>query len=847
MRKFLKNNLMEIFPTIYEAHKIIGNYLKEKDFENAKAVLVDCQNSAVQLGRIIENSEGKGFITAGILEEYCKLVYEIFISISDESNSIEIKEKLDEKLDDVRKSVENDIRVKLEIVFMPYKASMWDSLESVWKAADEDPDCDAYVVPIPYYDRNPDRSFGQCHYEGLEFPEYVPVTHFNKYSIAQRKPDVIYIHNPYDDCNYVTSVDPRFYSRELKKHTDCLVYIPYFFRGESVGVPNDLEVISNFVRTPGVMNADKVIVQSEYMKQAYVKNISKYNKDNLNDSNDLSGKILGLGSPKIDKLINVDKDEIAIPDKWKKFIYKSDGTKKKIIFYNVGISSLLKGNEKWLNNIINTLNIFRERIDDMVLLWRPHPLILTTIESMRPQFVDKYKKIVNDYVIDGWGIYDDTSDLYRAIALSDAFYGDESSVLNCFCVMGKKVYLRYIDTNQYSELISWNGFFSRLLFVINGKLHIKDRKDYFYKVGEKCSFEYSCKSIDSSDEWDKFNSYFMQNDKIYFLPNNDIRIVSYDFQKNKTDYITLDLLKCYCCYKNLGHPEYPEYFSGGLFYNNKIFLIPFQYQAIVAYDLQSKQTIHCVDLRGKFGITKFCSWTWMNENTILLPNKNSNEVIEFNLDSYEIEVHKIGKQKSKYLYIHKYDNNVFLVDADFNIVCWNCIDKKAKIFMLPFKNKINKRYTICNNSYWMGSTLMCNMIQNNIISYNNKMIFMDFSEDIVFEFDCQSCKFDRLDAFDKLVSNNDSVNSELPFSTASCIEKDIVFFVWKDKIVYSYNIESKKLCKLYEIELEISKEQISDLNNEFLSYIISAANVEPQLFEPCGQKIHECIKENLIT
>ena len=31
-------------------------------------------------------------------------------------------------------------KFKREIVFLPYKASMWDSLESVWKAADEDKD-----------------------------------------------------------------------------------------------------------------------------------------------------------------------------------------------------------------------------------------------------------------------------------------------------------------------------------------------------------------------------------------------------------------------------------------------------------------------------------------------------------------------------------------------------------------------------------------------------------------------------------------------------------------------------------------------------------------------------------
>lgn len=43
------------------------------------------------------------------------------------------------------------------------KASMWDSLESVWKTTDQDPDCDAYVIPIPYFDRTANGSFGDLY------------------------------------------------------------------------------------------------------------------------------------------------------------------------------------------------------------------------------------------------------------------------------------------------------------------------------------------------------------------------------------------------------------------------------------------------------------------------------------------------------------------------------------------------------------------------------------------------------------------------------------------------------------------------------------------------------------
>lgn len=57
-----------------------------------------------------------------------------------------------------------------EVVFLPYKASMWDSLESVWRKYDADPEWRAKVVPIPYYDKNADGSFGEYHYEGNEYP-----------------------------------------------------------------------------------------------------------------------------------------------------------------------------------------------------------------------------------------------------------------------------------------------------------------------------------------------------------------------------------------------------------------------------------------------------------------------------------------------------------------------------------------------------------------------------------------------------------------------------------------------------------------------------------------------------
>ena len=121
-----------------------------------------------------------------------------------------IYKQLRQKLIKVTNSVKNDILIKKEAIFLPYKASMWDSLESVWKAADADPNCNAYVIPIPYFDKNPDGSFREMHYEGNQYPNYVPITKYEDYDFENRRPDMIYIHNPYDSMNFVTSVHPFF-------------------------------------------------------------------------------------------------------------------------------------------------------------------------------------------------------------------------------------------------------------------------------------------------------------------------------------------------------------------------------------------------------------------------------------------------------------------------------------------------------------------------------------------------------------------------------------------------------------------------------------------------------------
>ena len=441
MRKDIKNKILDIVKTIFSAHNDIEKLLKKNIVESAASLIGDCQDAIIYVGEIIQNSEGETHNAVELIEIYCRELFDLYNALKDGDEYDASCKKINKSLTDVKKCIENDIRGKIEVVFMPYKASMWDSLESVWKAADEDPDCDAYVVPIPYYDRKPDKSLGAFHYEGDQYPEYVPVVHYDNYDLKKRKPDIIYIHNPYDECNYVTTVDPGFYSKELKKYTDKLIYIPYFVLNEN------LSNIEHFVLTPGVLNADEIIVQSEKIKQMYINILLKYTGNSEQNRNFLNNKIKGTGSPKFDKIKNMSFEDVVVPEEWKKIIYRPDGTRKKVIMYNNSVGSLLKYERKMLEKMCSVFNTFIEKRDDVVLLWRPHPLIKATLESMRPDLLEAYTRMVEQYRNDGWGIYDDSADLDRAIAISDAYYGDESSVVE----LCKRMKLPIMIQNVYID------------------------------------------------------------------------------------------------------------------------------------------------------------------------------------------------------------------------------------------------------------------------------------------------------------------------------------------------------------------------------------------------------------
>lgn len=433
MRLYYKRQCLEMLDTIQEANDEIISAIENGRIQEAIGLLEETQQAVIGVGNSIESAQGEGTEAVHALENYCECAYQCHEALISAKavDTGEMSELLHQWIQKAGIELRDVIPTEREVVFLPYKASMWDSLESEWRRLVKDENCVAYVIPIPYFDKNPDGSLGEMHYEIKDFPKDVPAIRYEIYDFENRHPDAIYIHNPYDDINIVTTVPPFFYSSNLKEMTEELVYIPYFVLRDID--PKDTKAVANvrhFVMVPAVKNADRVIVQSENLKQIYVNTMTAIEGEARRAY--WESKIEGTGSPKFDRVENLREEDFEIPDEWKALMIKPDGTRKKALLYNTGVTAFINLEEKMMQKIRDTLDLMKQYQDEFVLWWRPHPLMEATIRNMEPQLWEEYSRTVEEYKVAGWGIYDDTPNLDRAIACTDGYYGDTSSLVQLY-------------------------------------------------------------------------------------------------------------------------------------------------------------------------------------------------------------------------------------------------------------------------------------------------------------------------------------------------------------------------------------------------------------------------------
>lgn len=390
----------------------------------------------VEYNKTLEKFRGSSkYLFDKILRECNKLVDEIDISdCSSEQcealgeykkliNSPEYDADLIKKALDVFFQQIQEENETYRVLFLPYKYSMWDCLESIFEAAKEDENCETYVMPIPYYDKDQEGNLTEIHDESGSYPDDVGIISWQDNQVDEIDPDVIFIHNPYDGNNWVTSIHPKYYTNKLVCKDRVVIYVPYY-----VSYTDD-EGISVFMGSAGYYT-DYVIVQSEWYKEKFELEMLKHNI--LNDGN----KFIVLGNPKYDKIRSLNKYEYPLKDDWKEKLFDESNNKKFTILLDTTLEILLKKREKMLDKIGDVID-FLEKRDDLALIWRPHPLIEPTLRDMCPELIPTYVKLVDCCKNLENCIFDDTNDMHTAMAWSDAFMGKYGSMIELYRVTKK--------------------------------------------------------------------------------------------------------------------------------------------------------------------------------------------------------------------------------------------------------------------------------------------------------------------------------------------------------------------------------------------------------------------------
>lgn len=414
----------------------------------SKQKILKTVDKLIEYNKILEKSRGSSkYLFDKILRECNKLVDEI-VDISDCSseqrealeeykkliNSPEYNEDLIKKTLDVFFQQIQEENETYRVLFLPYKYSMWDCLESIFEAAKEDENCESYVMPIPYYDKDQEGNLTEIHDESGSYPDDVGIISWQDNQVDEIDPDVIFIHNPYDGKNRLTSIHPDYYTNKLVRNDRVVIYVPYY-----VSYTEDKEVT---VTMGGAeFYTDYVIAQSEQYKK-FFEQLMDYYKKKDDEHNDLinsynnGNKFIVLGNPKYDKIRKLIKSEYPLRDDWKEKLLDASGKQKFTVLLDTTFEILSKGRGKTLKKVEEVIGFF-EKQKDFALIWRPHPLIKPALRNMCPELIPTYVKLADRCKKTENCIFDDTDDMHTAMAWSDAFMGKYGSMIELYRVTTK--------------------------------------------------------------------------------------------------------------------------------------------------------------------------------------------------------------------------------------------------------------------------------------------------------------------------------------------------------------------------------------------------------------------------
>lgn len=673
MSRIVRKQLFSMWEALQEAQQLLDGMVRNGQHEEIMGLLADCQNEAIAMGSQIEAVYGEGCDTVHCLEEYCESLYHITEHMDDTEDCAGYRALAGEQLAAVQETMKKEIADRMEIVFFPCKASEWDCLASIYQAAVQEGKCEVYCVPLPFYELKPDGTYGEIPDERGAYPENVRMTGWQDYEFEVRKPDVIFIHNPYDGQDTAERVDERFYAENLRMYTENLIYVPYLLPEDIKSKSEDDDAVVQMKQEgylPGVIHADKVIVHSESMRDRYLNEYMAGAEAEGMSVNRvaLEAKILAFGSPRADGIRDSGGRSILLPEEWSRIIWKPDGERKKVILYNTCINALLTDGMKLLDKMEQVFTVFREQRDEIALWWRPQPLIKRMFMNMSPELRNRYSEFVERYKEEGWGIYDDTDDEARALTATDACYGDWSTIAWEYQNHGKPVMKQNADITYNTKNNLQSGYETIPVCSV-----FKDGNE-FWVSSIAYSGLFKINALNYESEFIRRFDRELGNRELYrqilpyhewliFLPENGRNIALFNRDTYEMEYVKLLTWKS----------KWEEIRTAGAYiYDDELWIwVRNAFRSIIIVNLKSRKVRYkdIWDMRlpyvKKLRVREpYFGMAVVREDEIWLPVADAEQIVRYSFADDKVEIFRLKKPGCKINSMDLWDGKFWLTFSD---------------------------------------------------------------------------------------------------------------------------------------------------------------------------------------
>ncbi len=143
-------------------------------------------------------------------------------------------------------------------------------------------------------------------------------------------------------------------------------------------------------------------------------------------------------------LLQRENDQSELPKEWKERFISSDNAEKKIIFYYITAATFREGAEQGIKKIESVLRTFKENEADIAVIWAVHHLFKETLCRLYPGLYERVDEIRRKFVEEGSGLFIEEKYEKAAAALSSAYYGDASLIVEEFKKQNKPVMIQNV-------------------------------------------------------------------------------------------------------------------------------------------------------------------------------------------------------------------------------------------------------------------------------------------------------------------------------------------------------------------------------------------------------------------